>query len=357
MEFVKQTGPYIRKDDSLTKRMMIDVLIALMPVVVFAIYRFGWDAVIRLVVSLVIMIGLEAVAVAMTQRAKGETFIEKLKSRFQKYTINNVTAPAVSAVIYAMIIPSQLPLYAVIIGAVFAIVVVKMLFGGLGSNIFNVAAAGRVFIAFALSGMFTLAYTGVDVVAGATPLSALTGMGFENAIYSYSLKDLFFGFIPGTMGEISVIPILIGLAYLLIRRTADYRIVLSMLSTFVILIALIGLSIYPDQWVDFVLYNVLSGGILFGATFMATDPVTAPVTKPGRWIYGLLIATFAVLIRAFGSYPEGVAFALLFANVFVPLIDYPSWAKNKYSWKFIVSYVAVLVIMGCVVFFSGGAFA
>ncbi len=357
MEFVKQTGPYIRKDNSLTKRMMIDVLIALMPVVIFAIYRFGWDAVIRIVVSLVIMIGLEAVAVAMMQRPKGETFKEKLKSRFQKYTINNVTAPAVSAVIYAMIIPSQLPLYAVIVGAIFAIVIVKMLFGGLGSNIFNIAAAGRVFIAFALSNMFTAAYVGVDVVAGATPLSALSGMGFTNAIFSYPIKDLFFGFIPGAMGEVSVIPILIGLAYLLIRRTADYRIVVSTLFTFIVLIALIGLSIYPENWFNFVLYNLLSGGLLFGVTFMATDPVTAPVTKPGRWIYGLLIATFAVLIRAFGSYPEGVAFALLFANVFVPLIDYPSWAKNKYTWKFFASYAVVLIIMGCVVYFSGGAFA
>lgn len=359
MEFVKQTSPYIRKDNAHTKRMMIDVLIALTPVVAFAIYRFGWDAVIRLVINLVIMIGLEAVAVAMMQRPKGEGFKVRLKSRFQKYTINNATAAAVSAVIYTMVIPPQLPLYAVIVGAVFAIVVVKMLFGGLGSNIFNIAAAGRRFISIALAGMFASAYVGVDAVAGATPLSALkSGVGFPDVLFSYPIKDLFFGFIPGTMGEISAIPILIGLVYLLVRKTADWRIVVSTASTFLILIALVGLSKYPDNWFNFVLYNLFSGGVLFGVTFMATDPVTAPVTRPGRWIYGLLIGTFVVLIRTWGSYAEGVASSLLFANIFVPLIDYPSWAKNKYTWKFVASYVGVLILIAVFIFFAaGGAFA
>lgn len=357
MEFVKQTGPYIRKDDSQTKRMMIDVLIALSPVVIFAIYRFGWDAVIRLVLNLVVMIGLEAVAVAMMQRPKGDNFKDKLKSRFQKYTINNVTAAAVSAVIYTMVIPPQLPLYAVVIGAAFAIVVVKMLFGGLGNNIFNIAAAGRRFISIALAGMFTTAYVGVDVVAGATPLSALkSGMGFPDVLYSYPIKDLFFGFIPGTMGEISAIPILIGLAYLLIRRTADYRIVVSTASTFLILITLVGLSKYPDNWFNFVLYNLFSGGVLFGVTFMATDPVTAPVTRPGRWLYGLIIGTFVVLIRTWGSYAEGVASSLLFANIFVPLIDYPGFLKSKVSWKFVASYASILAVAGVFIFFAAGGY-
>lgn len=359
MEFVKQTSPYIRRGDSSTKRMMIDVLIALIPVVVFAIYRFGWDAVIRLVISLVIMIGLEAVAFYMMNKGKGNTFKEKLKSKFQTYTINNVTAPAVSAVIYTMILPSKLPIFAVVIGAVFSIVVVKMLFGGLGSNIFNVAAAGRRFVSVSLAGMYTYAYVGVDAVAGATPLTALkSGMGFPDVLYSYPIKDLFFGLIPGTMGEISVIPILIGLAYLLIRRTADFRLVLSTTLSFVILIALVGLSKYPDQWFNFVLYNLFSGGLLFGIAFMVTDPVTAPVTRPGRWVYGLLIGTFIVLVRTWGAYAEGVVIALLFANIFVPLIDYPNWATNKYTWKFIVSYIAVFIVIAVFIFFAaGGAFA
>ena len=359
MEFVKQTAPYIRKQESSTKRMMIDVLIALSPVVIFAIYQFGWDAVIRLVVNLVLMIGLEAVAFAMMQKPKGNTRKEKLKSRFSKYTINNVTAPAVSAVIYTMVIPPQLPLYAVAVGAIFAIVVVKMLFGGLGSNIFNIAAAGRRFISIALAGMFTYAYVGTDLIAGATALASIkegVGVGFENAIYSYRISELFFGFIPGTMGEISAIPILLGLVYLLARRTADYRIVLSTASTFLLLITVVAFSRYPDNWLNFVLYNLFSGGVLFGVTFMATDPVTAPVTKPGRWVYGLLIGIFVVLIRTWGSYAEGVASSLLFANIFVPLIDYPNWSTNKFSWKFVASYAGVLVVVAVFVFFAAGGY-
>jgi electron transport complex protein RnfD len=358
MEFVKQTSPYIRKENSSTTRMMIDVLIALLPVVIFAIYRFGMDAVVRILVSLVIMIGLEAVAFAMMHKAKGETRKEKLKSRFQTYTINNVTTPAISAIIYTMIVPSALPIYAVAVGAIFAIVVVKMLFGGLGSNIFNVAAAGRLFVSIALAGMFASAHVGIDLVAGATPLSALkSGMGFPDVLNSYSISDLFFGFIPGTMGEISAIPILIGLAYLLIRKAADYRIVLSTTLTFLVLISLVGIFKYNDNWFEFVLFNLFSGGLLFGVAFMATDPVTAPVTRPGRLIYGLLIGTLVVLIRTWGSYAEGVAFALLFANVFVPLIDYPSWATNKYSWKFVGIFAGVFVVIAVVVSLAaGGAF-
>jgi len=397
--------------------MMIDVLIALSPVVIFAFYRFGWDAVIRLALNLVIMIGLEALAFGMMHKGSRNTFkeiklskfpdkakqsyakpklknkkflnfliriktffkniplffvkryygavktfpslIEKNKPKYDTYTINNITAPAVSAVIYTMVIPSKLPIYAVVVGAVFAIVVVKMLFGGLGSNIFNIAAAGRRFISIALAGMFASAYADVDMVAGATALSALkSGAGFPDVLNSYPISDLFFGFIPGTMGEVSAIPILIGLAYLLIRKTADYRIVLSTALTFLVLISLVGIFKYDDNWFNFVLYNLFSGGLLFGVTFMATDPVTAPITRPGRLIYGLIIGTFVVLIRTWGSYAEGVASSLLFANIFVPLIDYPSWAKNKYTWKFAGIFASVFVLIAVFVSLAaGGVFA
>ncbi|MBN2299637.1 MAG: RnfABCDGE type electron transport complex subunit D [Acholeplasmataceae bacterium] len=356
MQAIKQTSPYVRKQVS-TKRMMIDVLIALIPVVVFSIYRFGWDAVLRIGVSLVIMIGLEALIFGMMQKVKktDQTFKEKLKTKYSNYTINNVTAPAVSAIIFAMLMPSKLPVYAVAVGAIFAIVVVKMMFGGLGANIFNVAAAGRRFISLALTGMFAGVYVGVDAVAGATPLTALkSGMGFPAVLNSYPIMDLITGNIPGTMGEISAIAILIGLVYLLIRRTADYRLVLSTALTFIILISLIGIKVYPSQWFEFVLYNIFSGGLLFGLVFMVTDPVTAPITRPGRWLYGLLIGSLIVLIRTFGAYAEGVAAGLLFANMFVPLIDYPKWSSNKIRPRFVVGYIVLLVIMGLIVYFGAG---
>ncbi|MBU1142439.1 MAG: RnfABCDGE type electron transport complex subunit D [Firmicutes bacterium] len=357
MQAVKQTSPYVRKDVS-TKRMMIDVLIALIPVVAFAIYRFGWDAIIRILVSLVVMIGLEAIAFGMMQKpSKSEKWIERLKSRYENYTINNITASAVSAVIFAMLVPSKLPIYAVIAGASFGIIIAKMLFGGLGSNIFNVAAAGRIFIALALTNMFAGTYVGVDMVAGGTALTTLrSGLLFPSALNSYSISDLFFGNIPGAMGEISAAAILIGAAYLLIRRSADYRVMLSSTLTFMILMFLVGLKLYPGQALDYTLYQLFAGGLMFGVVFMITDPVTSPVTRPGRWLYGLMVGALVVLIRLFGAYPEGFAFALLFSNMFVPLIDYPKWATNKIKPAFVASYVVLLVILGLVVFFGvGGA--
>ncbi|MDO9629209.1 MAG: RnfABCDGE type electron transport complex subunit D [Acholeplasmataceae bacterium] len=357
MQAVKQTSPYVRKDVS-TKRMMIDVLIALIPVVAFAIYRFGWDAVVRILVSLVVMVGLEAIAFGIMQKpSKSEKFIERLKSRFENYTINNITASAVSAVIFAMIIPSKLPIYAVIAGASFGIIIAKMLFGGLGSNIFNIAAAGRIFIALALTNMFAGTYVGIDMVAGGTALTTLrSGLMFPSALNSYSITDLFFGNIPGSMGEISAAAILIGAAYLLIRRSADYRVMLSTIVTFVVLMFLVGLKLYPGQALDYTLYQLFAGGLMFGVVFMITDPVTSPVTRPGRWIYGLMVGALVVLIRLFGAYPEGFAFALLFSNMFVPLIDYSKWATNRIKPAFVASYVVLLIILGLVVFFGvGGA--
>ncbi len=357
MQAVKQTSPYVRKDVS-TKRMMIDVLIALIPVVAFAIYRFGWDAIIRILVSLVVMVGIEAIAFGMMQKpSKSEKWIERLKSRYENYTVNNITASAVSAVIFAMIIPSKLPIYAVVAGASFGIIIAKMLFGGLGSNIFNIAAAGRIFIALALTNMFAGTYVGIDMVAGGTALTTLrSGLLFPSALNSYSISDLFFGNIPGSMGEISAAAILIGAAYLLIRRSADYRVMLSSTLTFMILMFLVGLKLYPGQALDYTLYQLFAGGLMFGVVFMITDPVTSPVTRPGRWLYGLMVGALVVLIRLFGAYPEGFAFALLFSNMFVPLIDYPKWATNKIKPAFVASYVVLLVLLGLVVFFGvGGA--
>lgn len=355
MQTIKQTSPYIRKDVS-TKRMMIDVLIALIPVVAFSIYRFGGDTILRIIVSLIVMIGLEALVFGITHKpSKAEKWLERVKSRFAEYSINNITAPAVSAIIFAMLVPSKLPIYAVIVGAAFGIIVAKMLFGGLGSNIFNIAAAGRIFIALAVTSMFDGTYVGVDLVAGATALTTLrSGLGFPGVLNSYTLGELFFGFIPGAMGEISSAAILIGAAYLIIRKSADYRVILSTALTFTVLMLFAGIKLYPDMTLEYVLFQLFSGGLMFGMVFMVTDPVTSPVTRPGRWLYGLLVGVVIVLIRLFGAYPEGVAFAILFGNMFVPLIDYPKWSTNKIKPTFVVGYIIILAIFSLVVFFGVG---
>lgn len=350
MKVVKQTSPYVRKETS-TKRMMIDVLIALLPVVVFSIYRFGFDALIRIIVSLVVMIGVEALAFGlMNKPIKEGTKLEKIKSRYKNYSINNITAPAVSAIIFSMIIPSTLPIYAVIIGSLVGIGIVKMFFGGLGSNIFNPAAAGRIFIGIALAGMFT--YKGIDLAAGATPLTS--SLDFASLLTRYSLKDLFFGNIPGSMGEISALAILIGAAYLLIRKSADFRVMLAALVSFIIPMIFAGLALHPGLVGEYVLFQVLSGGLLFGIVFMITDPVTSPVTRPGRWMYGILIGSLVVIIRLLGAYPEGMAFAILLGNIFVPMFDYPKFATNKYSWKSIVGMVVAVILVSVIVFFGVG---
>jgi electron transport complex protein RnfD len=222
MQTVKKTSPYIRKDVS-TKRMMTDVLIALIPVVVFSIYRFGMDALLRISLSVSIMVLIEALMFGLMQTPKkADTWLLRTKSRYEKYEINHLIIPAISGVIYGLIIPSKLPIYAVIVGAVFAIVIAKMLFGGTGNNIFNVAAAGRVFIGLALTKMFTGTYVETDLIAGGTALTALKGnLGFPYVLDSYSVFDAFLGNIPGSMGEMSALAILIGAVYLLILRSSD----------------------------------------------------------------------------------------------------------------------------------------
>ncbi len=359
MQAVKKTSPYIRKDVT-TNRMMTDVLIALIPVVFFAVFRFGADALWRVIIAVVVMVGLEALAFGMMHAPdkKAESFIDKLKSRYTSFTINNITIPAVSAVIFAMLVPSKLPLYAVAVGAAFGIVVGKMLFGGTGSNIFNPAAVGRIFIALALTQMFSGAYTDVDLIAGGTALSAIrTGLPFPDVLNSYALSDLFFGFIPGAMGEVSFLAILIGGIYLVVRKSADYRVMLSAVLTFVLLMTVAAFALHPDHVFTFVLYQLFSGGLLFGVVFMITDPVTSPVTRPGRIIFGMMVAAITVLIRLFGAYPEGVAFALLFSNMFVPLIDFPKWSTNKIRPAFLGGLALVLVLLSAIVFFgTGGTF-
>lgn len=350
--YIKQTSPYIRKDTSV-KRMMVDVLIALIPLVIFAIYRFQFNAVWRLVVAVVAMILAETITIMVRHkphpRVKG--FMPRFKDRFSKLSWLNVITPSISAIIFVMMIPSTLPLYVVFVSAALGLFVAKMVFGGLGANIFNPAAVAFIIALVSFAASFN--YVGIDIVAGATPLGAIGESlnNIPNLIKSYSLMDLFMGDIPGGMGEISAVLILIGGAYLFIRKSADFRVTLSLLLTFSLLMVVAAVAVKGDV-LNILLYQLLTGGLLFGAIFMATDPITSPVTKPGRWIYGLLIGALVVLIRLFGSHIEGMAFAILISNMFVPLIDYYKWSNPKYTWKLWLGYGVVILLL-CVVVFIG----
>ncbi len=331
--FVTQTSPYIRKETS-TKRMMIDVLIALTPVTFFSIYRFGVDAIIRILLSLLIFILVELIYFLIVTKVESFNFKDKMTQKFKKYSVNHVTAPAVSGLIFAMLLPNGLDLYVVLMGSLFGAFIGKMVFGGLGYNLFNPAALGRVFIAISFASFFVGSYGLVDAAAGATPLS----VPFTELFKYYQLTDLLTGNIPGSLGEVNSLLILLGALYLFLRKSADFRPALSAFLIFVVLTTITGSILHRTQVLEYVLYHVLSGGLLFGLTFMITDPATSPITRPGRWIYGLVIGLLVFAIRVWGNLPEGVAFAILLGNLVVPLIDYPKFATNEYRFRFLIGY-------------------
>ncbi len=355
--FTKETSPYIRKETT-AKRMMTDVLIALLPLVIFAVYKFGYGALLRIVVASAVMILTEVVVVLIRHRPhpKFEGFSARMGERFKQVRALNIITPAISATIFTMMIPATLPIYVLIVSAFIGILIGKLVFGGLGANIFNPAALSFVIAHVSFPAAFT--YTQLDAIAGATPLDAIAKslINIPGMLQNYSLGDLFLGNIPGGMGEISALLIIIGGVYLFVRKAADWRITASMLGSFTVLMLIAGLVVDPANVHNIVLYQLLTGGLLFGAVFMATDPVTSSVTKPGRMLYGLILGSLVVVIRLFGANPEGVAYAILIGNMFAPLIDYHRWSKSTYSWKMWLGYGATLLVVAAIVFAGLGGF-
>ena len=370
MIIVKESAPHLRRKATVM-RMMLDVLIALAPTLIFSFVVYPINTLITYLSSLAIMIAAEFVFVGLKNMMPNDGLKHSFKERFAysykgKYTINNVLTPAISAVIFTLIMPAGAPVYAVILGALFGIVIGKLVFGGLGSNIFNPAAVGMVFAKLCFGNQYvnyvpTWYYTVPDVAAGATPLG-LTNSALAN-IDQYPLMDMFLGRIPGTLGEVYKITIIAGLIYLLIRRSADFRIVISYLGTFAILALIGGLSLYGlNQSINpfkFLAYQLLSGGVLFGATFMLTDPVTSPINPPSRIIYGMVAAVATIFIRFFAALPEGVGFSILIANMVAVVLDHYEWSNSRYTWKKFLAMGLIVVISALAVFlviFYGGVY-
>ena len=362
MKLVAQTAPYIRKNVSV-KRMMLDVIIALLPVTIFAMIQNGWAAIYIILISLVTMVAIELISHMVIKWPSGMKFKELFtKEGFKKvkslYTINNITAPVISALIYALIMPAGCNPYVVFVGAAFGIFIGKMVFGGLGSNIFNPAAVGRIFVGICFGGSISDAYKSqvtFDAAIGATPLGVIkSDLGYSlSNTGSYSLIDLFLGNVPGCMGEVSAILILVGAVYLFVRRSADLRAFLGYLLSFATIMLVACISEYAikggsiaEMW----LYQILSGGILFGAVFMITDPVTSPTTKYGRLLYAAIAGAITALIRVCGAYPEGVAFSILICNMLAPCIDHFMRGKpNTYTWKQCTLLAVIIVLICCIV--------
>lgn len=358
MMFVKETSPHIRRKDS-AWIMMSDVLIALLPTLIFAAVIFPLNTLVNLLISSVIMVFCEFVYVCVTHMmpkdGEKHTFKEKFIYAYKgRYQIVNVVSPLVTAVIYTLITPSGAPFYAVAVGALIGIVFGKLVFGGLGNNIFNPAAVGMVATKLSFGSQYGKYlplpewFTGKpSVEIGGTILGSVANNGYE-IINEANFLDMFFGKMPGTLGEVYTITILIGLAYLIIRKTIDVRVIISYFGTFTLMMLIAGLcvnSILPNVKLnDFMAFELLSGGLMFGGVFMFTDPVTGPITKPGRIMFGMIGAALTVLIRLFGSLPEGVAISLLIANMFVPVLDFPKRSNTRYTWKNCAVMASIFVV-------------
>lgn len=285
------SSPHVR-DTVTTKSIMYDVLIAMLPAAAFGVFQFGFHAL------LVIIITMAACALSeyVYEYALGKPI-----------TIMDGSA-LVTGMILALNMPANIPLWIPVLGGVFAIVVVKQLYGGLGQNFMNPALAGRCFLLISFAGKmsnFTL-----DGWSGATPLAQL------KAGQAVDVTAMFIGRIPGTIGEVSVIALLVGAAYMVVKKVISLRIPLTYILTTAVFVFIFG-----QQDLGFVAAHVCGGGLIFGAFFMATDYVTSPITPKGQIVFGVLLGILTGLFRLFGGSAEGVSYAIIISNMLVPLIE------------------------------------
>ena len=314
-------SPHIHSKTS-TKSLMRDVVIALLPAVIVSIVFYGWKELLVISVSVLSCVLLESLITRYMLR-KPDTICD--------------WSAAVTGVLLALNLPPTTPWWVVLIGAAVAIGVAKMTFGGLGQNVFNPALVGRVFLLISFPTYMThweipQGLFGLDAVTGATPLGVIkeglmqggdvAGIMAENG-YSYS--QMLLANIGGSAGEASAIALLVGFVYLLVRKVIKPWIPLSVLGT-VAVVSLIFSLIDPAQYTG-PLFNLLSGGMILGACFMATDYVTSPMSTKGGIVFGVGIGFITLMIRYFGAYPEGMSFAILIMNSTVPLLN--RWFHQK----------------------------
>ncbi|MBW1799507.1 MAG: RnfABCDGE type electron transport complex subunit D [Deltaproteobacteria bacterium] len=288
---------------------MIRVCLGLVPLVLAAIYLFGWRALALVIV--VFVFGIATEALFTFRQDKPVT-----------------SAVFVTCLIFSLSLPPAIPFWMAVVGIVFGVAIGKMVFGGFGRNVFNPAMAGRcfIYITFPLqmtnrwvdpmregAAGFSVWSPAHDALTGATPLAQLTkGL-------SYPLKALFFGNIPGSLGETSALLILLGGLYIIYKKAAPWRLALSCLLGGIILSGLlhgIGVATIPSP-----LYTMFAGSFLFGTAFVVTEPVSGPKTKPAQWIYGFMIGGLTVVLRGFSNFSEGIMFSVLLLNAFVPILD------------------------------------
>lgn len=309
-------SPHVHSGDSVKKN-MYGVVIALLPAFAASLYYFGLGA---LIVTLA----------AVLSCVFFEWAIQKFLLKTEASILDG--SAALTGLLLAFNMPTNLPIWIIIIGSLVAIGIGKMSFGGLGNNIFNPALVGRVFLLISFPVQMTLwpepgknmtAY--LDATTGATPLSVMKeGLANGETVSALmdkipSITELFYGNMGGSAGEVAAVALLIGLVYMLIRKIITWHIPVTVIGTIAVFTGILHL-VNPELYAG-PLFHLLTGGVMLGAIFMATDYVTSPMANKGMIFYGIGIGIITVVIRVFGAYPEGVSFAIIIMNGFVPLID------------------------------------
>ena len=311
LKLIATSSPHIRAAEN-TRSIMLDVIIAMLPALAWAVWMFGFKALTLTAVS-----------------AAGCVFFEwgyrKLMKKPQ--SVGDLSA-VVTGMLLAFVSPVTTPHWMILVGDFFAIVVVKQLFGGIGKNFVNPALAGRAFLLGSYAGVMTswaapgtkvpVIGSTVDVVTAATPLAYMKTGDMEGLLANYSIRDMFIGNIGGSLGEISALCLLAGGVYLLWRKVISWQTPVAYIATVAVLSFLFPKAGSGLEWM---LYSISGGGLFLGAFFMATDYATSPVTKKGQLIFGIGCGLFTVFIRYFGSYNEGVCYSIMVMNLCVALID------------------------------------
>ena len=312
LKLIATSNPHIRSNET-TRSIMLDVIIAMLPALAFAIFNFGLRA-------------LTLTAVSVVACIFWEWLYRKLMKKPQ--SIGDLSC-VVTGMLLAFVCPVHMPYWMIIIGDFFAIVVVKQLFGGIGKNFLNPALAGRAVLLASYAGTMTswvdpaagkaaIIGSNADVVTTATPLAIMKTGDFAELMATYGVDKMFIGQIPGSLGEVSAVALLIGGAYLIWRKVINWQTPVAYIATVAVLTFL-----FPKQGtgLEWMLYSVFGGGLFLGAFFVATGYATSPVTKKGQLIFGIGCGLFTVLIRYFGSYNEGVCYSIMVMNLLVALID------------------------------------
>ena len=314
LKLIATSSPHIRAAEN-TRSIMLDVIIAMMPALVWAIVKFGFQALLLTAVS-----------------AAGCVFFEWGYRKIMKkpQSVGDLSA-VVTGILLAFVCPVTMPYWMILVGDFFAIVVVKQLFGGIGKNFLNPALAGRAALVASYAGDHERHLGGsrrpagrpwwatADVVTAATPLAYMKSGDMAGLTSQYSVTDMFLGNIGGSLGEISALLLIVGGLYLIWRKVINWQTPVAYIATVAVLTFL-----FPKGGADnvqFMLYSIFGGGLMLGAFFMATDYTTSPVTKAGQLIFGVGCGLLTVFIRYFGSYNEGVCYSIMIMNLVVALID------------------------------------